>query len=265
MAPTNSGLCIRRFACICALVFIASLQPPQAQLVSTVPRRGQAAQARSEDELDSYIKIVVATDSSQILQLADSFLTQFPKSELSRRVYEYQLHAYSELGDLSGVIASGDKILAVDPNDIDTLITMAKTIANKATKAEKKADLLARAESYCHQVLSNIETAKAPHTMTLEASEAEKRKVRHEVHQTLGVLAIQQGRPKLAVAEFHSAISLAPTPQGSDYFRLGVALQATGAHAEALSAFRDANRLGPDAVRQLASAELKKSSPPTSK
>ena len=250
------GLC--RFVCAFAVTLLIPLQLPQAQLLSAVPRRGQAAQARSEEELDAYIKIVVATDSQQIVEQARTFLSQFPKSELSRRVYDYQLHASSELGDLPGVIAAGDKILAIDPNDINTMIAMAKIIANKAGKTQNKTDLLMRADKYCRQVLASVETARAPRTMTIEAFEAEKQSIRHQAHQTLGVIAIEQGKPKVAVSEFQTAIALAPIPEGSDYFRLGVALQATGAHVEAVKAFRDANKLGPASVSQLALTELRK-------
>jgi Flp pilus assembly protein TadD len=84
-----------------------------------------------------------------------------------------------------------------------------------------------------------------------------KRQMQSEAHGVLGTVALQRKQPNTAIAEFETALKLSPKPQGIDYLRLGLALDASGAKSDAQKNLRRAAELGPEAVSALAREQIK--------
>jgi tetratricopeptide (TPR) repeat protein len=220
--------------------------------------RNQAPQAKSQIELDLYLKILTDTTSQNVLRDVDDFAFRFPKSDLLGVAYQYQMHAFEDLGNFEGMVEAGQRALLANPGNINTLLTLAPAIANHVTSGGDSAKLLEQAEGYARRILTAVDEIKPPRQIPLEQWETTKRGMQLRAHEVLGVVAIDRNQPVIAIDEFKTAISFAPTPDGSQYFRLGIACASAGERTNAKKYFLRAAELGPESVRQLAQDQIKK-------
>jgi tetratricopeptide (TPR) repeat protein len=237
---------------------LSRMAAPLAAQLGPLASPGQAAQARSQEELDAYLEIVSATDPRVILQKVTVFVGAFPKSELLGAAYQYQLQAFEQLNDFDGMLAAGEKALAADPDSLNTLLALAPAMATRAAGRPDRAQLLSQAESYAHRALDGVEKIRVPHELSIEQWNARKREMQSGAHGVLGVVALQRGQFQPAVNELEVAIGLASQPQGVQFLRLGLALASSGKKDDAEKKFLRAAELGPDSVRSVALDQLKR-------
>jgi tetratricopeptide (TPR) repeat protein len=250
----TSQVHITLFFCLALLAMPSDLHAQFGPLASP----GQAAQARSQEELDSYLEVVSASDAHTVVGKVRAFVAAFPKSELLGAAYQYQLQAYERLNDFEGMMAAGEKALAADPDSLNTLLALAPAMANRAAGRPDRTQLLSQAESYAHRALDGIDKIRVPRELSIEQWNTRKHEMQSEAHGVLGVVAFQRGQFEPAVSELNTAISLAPKPEGVQFLRLGLALASAGKKNEAEKQLRHAAELGPDPVRNVALDQLKK-------
>jgi tetratricopeptide (TPR) repeat protein len=246
--------CLTLAFCIALIGMPAGLGAQVSSLAS--PR--QAAQARSQEELDSYLEIVGATDSRVIVQEVRIFASEFPKSELLGAAYQYQLQAFARLDDFDGMLAAGEKALAAEPGNLNTLLALAPAMASRAAGRPDLVQVLSRAESYAHRALDGIDKVHVPRELSIEQWNLRRHEMQSEAHGVLGVVAYQRGQFQQAIGELEMAVGLAPNPEGVQFLRLGLALASAGKKGDAEQKLRRAAELGPDSVHNLALDELKK-------
>jgi len=218
----------------------------------------QAPQARSQEELDAYLEVTTATESQEVIKEVDRFASQFPKSELLGVAYQHQMGAYRNLNDFEGMLSAGEKALRINPDNLNTLLTLAPAIANHAGADAVGIRLLGRAEECAHRALEGIEKTQVPHKIPPEHWERQKQEMQSEAHEVLGIVALKRGQSKTAVEELQTAVHLSPQAQGSQFLGLGMAYALAGAKEDARKALRRSAGLGPDPVRKLALNELDK-------
>jgi tetratricopeptide (TPR) repeat protein len=239
------------------LVLLVGAPALKAQFGSLVSP-GQAAQAYSQDELDSYLEIVKSVQSQDVVRKVEAFALQYPRSELLGLAYQNQVRAFEQLNDFERMLAAGRKALQANPANLNTLLILAPAMASRADHRSDRAQLLAEAEAYARQALESIDKTRLPHSVTLKDWTLEKRQMLSQVHEVLGLVALQRGQTQAAVTEFETAIGLSPAPEGIQFLRLGLALAATGQKAGALQNLHRAAELGPDSIRAFAAAQLEK-------
>jgi tetratricopeptide (TPR) repeat protein len=218
----------------------------------------QAAQAKSQVEFDAYLEILSAADAHVVVEKARDFLSAFPESELRGAAYQYQVEAFQQLNDFTGMLAAGEKALALEPDNVNLLLALAPAMATRAEGRPDGAQLLTQAESYARHALVEVDGVRVPHALSMEQWDVRKRQMQSDAHGVLGIVALQRGQAERAVNELDRAISLSPTAQGVQFLRLGLALSAAGKKAEAEQNFHRAAELGPDPVRSAALGQLKK-------
>jgi tetratricopeptide (TPR) repeat protein len=246
-----------RLALLFCLALVGTPALLQAQF-GPLASPGQAAQARSQEELDSYLEIVSANDAHVVLQEVKAFVSAFPKSELLGAAYQFQLHAFEQLDDFDGMLASGEKALAADPDSLNTLLALAPAMATRAAARPDRDRLLSQAETYADRALDGIDKIRVPRDLSIEQWNTRKHGMQSEAHGVLGVVAFQRGQLQPAIGELEMAISLAPQPQGVQFLRLGLALAAVGKKDDAEQKLRRAAELGPEPVHDVALDQLKK-------
>jgi tetratricopeptide (TPR) repeat protein len=247
--------------CRLVLIFCLAMAGAPARLEAQfgpLTSRGQAAQARSQDELDSYLEIVSAADAGVVVQKVKIFVSAFPKSELLGAAYQYQLQAFEQLNDFDGMLVAGEKALAADPDSLNTLLALAPAMANRAAARPDRVQLLAQAETYAHRALDGIDKIKVPRELSIEQWNIREHEMQSDAHGVLGVVAFQRGQFQLAISELEAAIGIAPRPQGVQFLRLGLALAAAGKKDDAEQKLRRAAEMGPEPVRDVAMDQLKK-------
>ena len=220
-------------------------------------RKQQALQAKSQDELDAYLAVVSATDPQEVLRLASRFESSYSSSELVGIVYQSEMRAFEGLGDLDRMLDAGRKALAAQPDNLNTLLTLAPAMVNHAEGRKDQAELLNRAGEYAREALAAIAKTRPPHEVSIEQWETQSSDMQRKAHEVLGTVALALHRPGEAIEEFGTVIRLARPPEGAQYFRLGAAYSMAGREKEAEQAFERAAALGPDDVRRLAREQLK--------
>ena len=236
-----------------ALALIGSTTGLRAQLGPA-----QAPQARSQEELDAYLEILTSSDPEETVVKTDRFASRYPKSELLGTVFQYQTQAYQEQGDFDGVLGAGKRSLGLHPDNLNTLLILASTIPNATGTGSDSAPLLERAEEYARRVLTKIKQMRIPRQISLERWETIRGQMAAQSHEALGHIAAKRGQLQVAVAELERAAFDNPIPQGSQFFRLGVAYVLAGNNDRAESVLRRAATLGPDLIRERALSELHK-------
>lgn len=217
----------------------------------------KTAQAKSQEEFDKYLEIVTAPGAPQTVGKVEAFVSQFPTSELLGAAYKYEMHAFQVLNNFDGMLTAGRKALLGNPDEVNTLLTLAPAMASRAAGRSDREELLLQAEAYARHALEEIETQRVSRKVSLQEWTIQKHQMQADAHGALGTVALQRGNVHSAVREFKTAIELTPEPQGIQFLRLGLALTHT-AKNEARENFRRAAELGPDPVRRSATEELRK-------
>lgn len=226
--------------------------------------RGQAPQARVQDELDRYLEITMERDPGRVLQLSSVFASIYPGSELLASVYQAEMRACEELGDFAGVLVWGRKAVAGLPADWATPLELAESIVNHATAGKQQTELLDEASRLTREALARLDKARPAHEVAMETWKERKGAAQSRAHEVLGLVAVQKGRKQEAVGELEAAVRLQPVPSGAQLFRLGVAYSLDGRETDAKVTLGKAAAAGPETVRTLAERELKRISDPRS-
>ncbi len=217
----------------------------------------QAPQAATQEEFDAYLGILTEQDPRLVIRHVAEFVRAFPESQLVGVAYQYEMHAYQQTGDFDQMLAAGKKALVANPDNLNTLLTLAPATANAALQRADGAELLKQAQSWANSALAAIDKTKVPRQWPLAKWTAEKMRMQAEAHETLGVIALDQRDAATAVREFQAAVDLQPAPDGALFLRLGLALLAQGDRNAAVMNMHRAAELGPEPVRAIALNQLK--------
>jgi len=217
-----------------------------------------APQAKSQEEFDAYLEILVAPNTRETIVKVERFISRYPESELLATAYQQQMLSYQELNDFDGMLRAGEKYLQLLPDNVNALLTLASAIPNVTAERPDAADLVIRAEEYARKALRILKQIRVPREIPLEDWKRLRGQMGAQAHEALGHVALKRGQVEVAVAEFEKATHDNPEAQGKQFFRLGVAYAWAGKNDRAERALRRAAELGPELVRQRALQELEK-------
>jgi tetratricopeptide (TPR) repeat protein len=218
----------------------------------------QAPQANSAQELDDYLEILDSPSDRERVRAVETFAQHHPDSELLGIAYQYQMLAYRGLNDYDGVVQSGERALKLHPDNLNTLVVMATTLPNRVAPETVDDPRLAQAEQYARRVFEGISRMKLPRSVSPQRWQELRLEMEASAHEALGYVATKQGNLPGAILEFERAVQQNPSPQGSQFYRLGVAYMMAQKNDLAREALNRAVELGPDEIRKLAGAVLQK-------
>jgi tetratricopeptide (TPR) repeat protein len=239
------------------LSLLCALPQAQAQFDPLVSPR-QAAQAHSAQELDDYLEILEAPSDRERVQLVEAFAQHHADSELLGIAYQYQMEAYRRLNDYDGVVQSGEKALKLHPDNLNTLLTLANALPNRVAPGTVDDPRLAQAERYARRVFEGIEQMKLPRSVSPQRWQELRLEMEASAHEALGHVATKQGKLQEAILEFEKAVQQNPAPQGSQFYRLGVAYMLAQRNDSAKEALNRAVELGPDEIRKMADSVIRR-------
>src|SRR5215471_3660451 len=191
----------------------------------------------------NWAKVIDAADRAAAFPGADNKLKAF--------AYANAMVASQNLNQIDKVISYGDKVLAIDPNDLNTMITLSAVIPAKlpADEAGKKASL-DKAEGLAKKALGGIEPLLA------KADAAQKPQIvqiQSQLHSTLGLIAYDRLDYPKSIEEYDQAVKSNPKDDVAHFYM--------GADYQALSA--QASRTYQDAVKAENDAKQAKADQPT--
>jgi hypothetical protein len=179
-----------------------------------------------------------SSDPKKRIELGEAFAQKYPQSRYSGPVLANLTVAYLQTGDVAKMEATGDKEIALNPNDGQTLAILGQTIPrsfNPSTPdAAKRLD---KAEQYSKRALEVVPTMPKPETITEAAFTSAKNQTLAMAHSGLGLIAVRRGKYADAIPDLEQSVKLDPSPDPVNYYLLGLANEKSSHFDDAVAAF----------------------------
>ncbi len=127
-------------------IFVVSLALPHLALVPSQARAQETQQpahqpqARSQREHDDFMAAYAVKNAAAAEKAADDFTAKYPDSELRRYLYSNTMHAYQSENNPAKMLAMGEKVLTLDPNDVQALVLTATALADNLSEGDRDRD-----------------------------------------------------------------------------------------------------------------------------
>ncbi|BDC52462.1 hypothetical protein F183_A47770 [Bryobacterales bacterium F-183] len=196
-----------------------------------------AQKPKSQKEVDALMAIQNATDADGRLAAIEALLTKFADTEFKVVVLEMATETARMKGDAEQTIIYAERVLAADPNNIATMSTLAKLIAEKTREFDlDKEDKLKQAEGYAKKALDMAPTAKKNNTMLTDEQWADRVKDSvSQAHEAMAAAAFVRKKNDVAIEEYKKALETAPQPDPTTMIRLGIVYNADKKHDDAIA------------------------------
>jgi len=177
-------------------------------------------------------------DADTRIKLGEAFVQKYPMSHYNESVYAGLTHAYYMKQDWKNFYASGDKALALSPDDVTVLVIIGWVIPHSLNPNDPNASSdLAKAEKYEKHAIEVIGALPKPANMTDEQFSQTKAQLLSQAHSGLGLVYFRRQQSEDSAKELQQATQSAATPDPTDLFVLGLDLQNLNRFGEAADAF----------------------------
>jgi tetratricopeptide (TPR) repeat protein len=215
--------------------------PAQSQSTfRTVPR------AKTQQELNDYNTANLSTGGAALEAAASDFAAKYPDSELRTYLYSRAMHAYQNENNPGKILAMGERVLAVDPDNSVALALSATVLADdlgeKDPDRDQKAAIIKR---NCSHALETLESSMvlAP-GVTPDEITAYKASLGVMVHSALGILELKTGNDSGAEKDLKRALKLNRlVADPALYYHLALAQDHQRKYSDALGSVEQAMQL----------------------
>jgi tetratricopeptide (TPR) repeat protein len=203
-------------------------------------------QAKEETAYETFQKVKVE-DADKKIKLGEDFLGKYPKSKYAENVNVGLTNAYEAKQDWRNFYASADRALALNPDNVDILVTVGWVIPHVYDPHDPDAEkLLDKAETYEKRAIPGIPTMPEPEGMNQAQFAGLKVQKSNEAHSALGLIYFRRHDYDKSVAELQQATQNTATPDQTDLFVLATSLEELKRNADAAESFeRCAQIAGP--------------------
>jgi tetratricopeptide (TPR) repeat protein len=219
----------------------AAQNPPAGQAAQPA---GQAAAAtgkrppkvNSQEEFTAYKAAAALTDAAALEKAADDFAAKYPDSELRPLLYRSAMQRYQLANNGDKMLEMAKKVLAIDPDDPESLVGVAQVLAERTRDTDLDRDQrLAESKKDAERALLTVETDIPTSGYPPEQLASYKGFLRSESYAVLGKLSSDSKNWTEAEADLRKSIEA--FPQQVDpiaVLRLAVALDMQNKIPEAL-------------------------------
>jgi tetratricopeptide (TPR) repeat protein len=209
------------------------------------------------------------TDLPKKIAAGEEFLNKYPNSRYRPMVYSALTLEYIQAGNTDKAFETGDKEIALKPDDVQTLAVLGQTIPrvmNASTPEPEKQ--LAKAEDYSKRAIQVTPTIPKPEGMPDQNFVAAKNSTLAMAHSGLGLVYFRRGKFSDAIPELEQSVRIDPnpTPDPVNLYLLGLANQKSSHYDDAAVAFnkcaslnsklQETCRNGADQSKKQASTQL---------
>jgi tetratricopeptide (TPR) repeat protein len=210
----------------------------QAAPAQPAPQVGKRPpQAKTQPEFDAYKVAAANTDAGALEKAADDFATKFPDSEVRLLLYKTAMRMYQTANNSEKTEAMGRKVLALDGDDPEALLTVSELIAERTRETDLDRDQrFADAVKMAQKSLQTIDTdISVPAGTPQDKLDAYKSSLRSQAYSIMG--AIEYNKNNFAAAQENLQKSLDALPSQPDsvvVLRLALSLDKQSKYPEAL-------------------------------
>jgi tetratricopeptide (TPR) repeat protein len=207
------------------------------------PKGKTPPQAKTQPEYDAFNAAKASTNDPAALEKAgDDFAAKFPESELRILLYENALGAYQQANNSAKMEEMGRKILAIDPDQPDALVSVAENLVASVHDTDLDKDQkYQEATKNAERALQTIETdISIPPGTPQDKVDAYKAFMKSNSYSILGTVQFKKENYPEAESHYRKSIDALPSqPDPIVVLRLALALDKQNKYPEAL---QQANR-----------------------
>jgi tetratricopeptide (TPR) repeat protein len=194
---------------------------PTAGQSTPAPAAGQTAapaakrppQAKTQAEYDAWKAAAANTDPAAMEKAADDFATKFPDSELRLLLYKNTMRAYQNANNSEKVEAMGRKVIELDPDDPEALVSVAEMIVQRTHDTDiDKDQRYGEGIKLAQKSLQTIDTdVSVPAGATQQQVDSYKAQLRSRAYSAIGSIEYNQSNFAAAQGDFQKAIDADPS------------------------------------------------------
>jgi tetratricopeptide (TPR) repeat protein len=193
---------------MCGMVAGQSAAPDQTTAAS--PPSGRRPHAGSEQEREDYLSASSAAKGTVLETAANDFAARYPESELRVYLYAQAMLLYQSENDVPRLLATAERVLALNPNHSVALALSALALADKleATdpdRANKIEEIKRRGNRAIHGVQSGY---MAPVSATPMQASQNRGLVQSLAYSALGIMRLKTGDDAGAEKDLINALAL---------------------------------------------------------
>jgi tetratricopeptide (TPR) repeat protein len=213
-----------------------SLQNPITNAVAPV---ATPVDPKEEAAYKSFFDMKPATeaDYDKEIQAGEDFLKTYPQSKYAEIVYSRLTNSYFERQELDKMYDAGEKALALNGDDVSVLTLLGSVLPRGNSNDPQFKDKLAKAEQYDRHALELLPTLPMPAGVTADQFAKLKATAANSAHGGLGIALFREGKVEDSAAELQKATDGNPSPDPTDLYVLGLALNNLQKYADAEKAF----------------------------
>jgi len=224
----------------------APQNPPAAGQTAPVQGAAQSAaapaakrppQAKTQPEFDAWKAASANTDPPALEKAADDFATKFPDSELRVLLYKNAMRLYQNSNNGEKDEAMGRKVLSLDPDDPEALITVSEVIAERTRESDiDKDQRYSEAIAMSQKAMQTLDTdLGVPAGTPQEKIDAYKAGMRSQAYSIIGTIEFKKENYPAAQENLQKSIDAFPSePVAVDVLRLALTLDKEQKYPEAL-------------------------------
>jgi tetratricopeptide (TPR) repeat protein len=251
---------------VLSITLCAAAQKSGTPAPQTPPAAGQAApahgaaapqvkrppQLKTKPEQDAYNSAAAIADAAALEKAADDFAAKFPDSEVRILLYRNAMRMYQNANNTEKTEAMGRKVLALDGDDPEALVTVSEVIAERTRDSDLDKDQrYDEAIKMAQKATQTVDTdISVPAGTPQEKVDAYKAGLRSQAFSTIGTIDFK--KESYAAAEDILQKSIDAYPQDPDpivVLRLAIALDKQQKYPEALKVANRAVELTQDNAR----------------
>jgi len=213
----------------------ATQTPPAAG--ATTPAAKRPPQAKTQPEFDAYKAAAASADGATMEKAADDFATKFPDSELRVLIYKNTMRLYQNANNAEKTEAMGRKVIGLDGDDPEALVTVAEVIAERTHDTDiDKDQRFAEAIGMAQKATTTVDTdLQVPAGTPQDKVDAYKGLLRSNAYSVIGTIEFKKDSFPAAQENLQKSIDAYPSnPDPVVILRLALTLDKQQKYAEAL-------------------------------
>lgn len=197
--------------------------------------------AKSQQEYDDYQSARSANGGAALEKAASDFAEKYPESELRRYLFSKALRQYQNENQPAGMLAMGERVLALDPGDAVALVLIATVLADSLAAGDPDRDIkVAEIKKNAVRALQVEGTGAATSQQTALYGTT----LQSMAYSALGIMKLKTGDDAGAEKDLKAALDLAKTrPDPYIWYHLALAQDHRKRYRAALNSVEQALQL----------------------
>ena len=225
------------------MFFYAAPAAPQTSPSQPQATPGRPPQAKTQKEYSDYNVAYALSGGAAVEKAADNFAAEHPDSELRVYLYSKAMHEYQNENNAGKLLATGEKVLTLDPDNSIALVLTATVLADSLSDTDLDRDQkIAEIRKNSSHALQTVDTAfVSPPSATPEQIDAYKNTLRSMAHSALGIMELKSSADAVAEEDLQAAANLNKTqPDPYVWYHLALAQDHQKKYVEALASVNQA-------------------------